>query len=276
MAVTETHTNENNVEEYTIGNSKYIFFYSGTTEERKAGTGIIVQQDLKPTFKEINNRISQAKIEIDNRKLHIISAYAPTLPKSEKHPEIRDKFYEQLEGIINKIPRRDLVVVLGDFNAKTGSGWKDYPECMGQYGKGQINENGTTLLELAQANNLYLTNTTFNHKLSQRTTWEAPERHFSNTKDQNGNPKPLLGPDGKARRNPFRNQIDYIIVKQQHRRFIQDSKSSGNINTETDHKMVIMKINLAWRKMKKSKVEKSEKIKNKHEQFHKQTKTRRI
>ena len=65
--------------------------------------------------------------------------------------------------------------MLGDFNAKTDSGWKEFPENVGRYGKGHTNENGLALLEFLSKSNLVLTNTLFPHKLSHRTTWTAPE-----------------------------------------------------------------------------------------------------
>ena len=210
----------------------------------------MVEHDLKPSFKQISDRIVQAEIQLDNRKLYAISVYAPTLSQSEKQPETREDFYQELESAIKKIPNRDICVVLGDFNAKTGSGWRDYPSVMGRFGKGHINNNGIALLELLQANNMILTNTCFRHKLAHRTTWEAPERFTSNSKDENGNYKPLLGPDNLPRRQPFRNQIDYIAVKQQHKRFVTNSRSYSNFKTDTDHKMVKMTIKLEWYKLK--------------------------
>ena len=68
------------------------------------------------------------------------------------------------------------MLVLGDFNAKTGSGWSEFPGNMGQFGKGLINSSGRILLECLTIQDLFLTNTTFNHKIAHRTTWTAPER----------------------------------------------------------------------------------------------------
>ena len=74
---------------------------------------------------------------------------------------------------------------------------------MGRYGKGHENSSGRMLLELCAKNNMVITNTLFAHKLTHRTTWTAPMREFK-TKD------------GEIRRNPVRNQIDYIIVRKKH------------------------------------------------------------
>lgn len=252
LAVSETHIGDTGLEEHTKGARKYSLFYSGKAKDSHHGVGLIIDQELKPTFQAINERLCQAEIQLAERKLFVIASYAPTLSQSNKDPEIREEFYNQLQGALNKIPSRHICVVLGDFNAKTGSGWRDFPSVVGRFGKGHINNNGQALVEFMDSNNMVLTNTCFRHKLAHRTTWVAPER-FNTVKDENGNARPLLGPDGRPRRQPFRNQIDYVAVKQEHRRFVTDSRSSGNIKTDTDHKMVKMKMKISWYRLKPAK-----------------------
>ena len=128
-------------------------------------------------------------MKFEKRKLVVVAGYAPTLSNSEKNPAARESFYDQLTRAINTIASRDMCVVLGDFNAKTGSGWKDFPENVGRYGKGHTNENGLALLEFLSKSNLVLTNTLFPHQLSHRTTWTAPERQYTSSRYIEGNKK---------------------------------------------------------------------------------------
>ena len=114
-----------------------------------------------------------------------------------------------------------------------------YPENMGKYRNGRLNTNGRCLLEYAKENYMILTNTMFNHKMYHRTTWTAPDRITYNHHD--GNP----------RRNPYRNQIDYVLIKNTFRRLIYNSRSYGGFETNSDHKAVIMNMKLAWSKMSK-------------------------
>ena len=43
-------------------------------------------------------------------------------------PNICEDFYNQLDKAINDVPKRNICVILGDFNAKTGTGYYTHPE----------------------------------------------------------------------------------------------------------------------------------------------------
>ena len=166
------------------------------------------------------------------RKIHIIAVYAPTLQTCERDTGKREELYEKIEATIDKISKRDIVVVAGDFNSKVGSQQQtDDKDCVGLYGKGKRNSSGEVLVDLCMRKDLCITNTFFQHKLGHRTTWIAPMRSFKTY-------------DGTERRNPIRNQIDFIIIQKQIKHLVTNSRSYGGINTNTDHKMVIMNINL--------------------------------
>ncbi len=53
------------------------------------------------------------------RKLVVISAYAPTNPVCEKKNQIRETFYDELEAVIKTVSKRSILLVAGDYNAKT-------------------------------------------------------------------------------------------------------------------------------------------------------------
>ena len=110
---------------------------------------------------------------------------------------------------------------------------------MGKSGKGISNSNGEHLLEYAMQNNLVLTNTLFPHKMGHKTTWTSHER----VKDH-------LSSDGTSRRNPYRNQIGYIICKNMHKTLLQQSRSCGGTRTKTDHKLVKATFKLDWWRIK--------------------------
>ena len=102
---------------------------------------------------------------------------------------------------------------------------------IGNYVKSKINENGEKLIDLCNIHNLRITNTFFKHKPIHQTTWQSPSA-FKNIIDSRTN---------KQRKNLYRNQIDYILVKNNIKPIkITDCKSIIDRITQSDHKPVIM------------------------------------
>ena len=60
-------------------------------------------------------------MEISTGFANFLSVYAPTLRSSQ---EVKDEFYETLEGRASQIPRFESLYLLGDFNARVGSDWQ--------------------------------------------------------------------------------------------------------------------------------------------------------
>ena len=131
--------------------------------------------DLRPQTPSV--RSSEVQIKLIDSEQEVNRAVSKYLTLScdyhedRRNPELREEFYETIESIIDKTPKRDAIILAGDFNAKTGSGWNEFRENIGKYGKGLMNSSGRRLLEMCKKNNLYITNTTFKHKKSHRTTW---------------------------------------------------------------------------------------------------------
>ena len=74
----------------------------------------MVKQDTKAYFSIVLSRICTLTLKVDNRKHVVVGAYAPTLPVSQKNPEMRDKFYDDLESVMNSVASRDMITICGD------------------------------------------------------------------------------------------------------------------------------------------------------------------
>jgi hypothetical protein len=82
----------------------------------------------------------------------IISAYAPTEDKDEA---LKEQFYEDLQKLQDKVPRSDLLIIAGDFNAKVGSE-SAYKGVVGKCSIHPIsNLNGEYLCNHATSTNLF-------------------------------------------------------------------------------------------------------------------------
>ena len=89
----------------------------------------------------------------------------PLRPTSGHNDSDVDHFYQQLQETLDQTPKKDILVVQRDWNAKIGKDAKaDWGEVCGPYCNVETNERGVRLLEFATFNNLVLTNTLGPHK----------------------------------------------------------------------------------------------------------------
>ena len=70
-----------------------------------------------------------------------------------------DQFYEDLQDLLEQTPRKDILLIIGNWNAKVGS--QETPGETGKFGLGVQNEAGQRLTEFCQENTLVIANTLF-------------------------------------------------------------------------------------------------------------------
>lgn len=244
LCLQETHDRESGLEEIISNTTgkRYHLYKSGNNKKSNNGVAFLVNESRNISFLPINDRICKLTTTISNQthNLVVICCYAPTLENSTKNPELRDNFYDQLDSVIRKINSRDALIIGGDFNAICGKNTtKDFPEyrgTIGKYGKGTINDNGHSLLHFAKNNNLRLTNTLFKHKPAHITTWTCPERTNGCIDSKSGTP----------RKQPYRNQIDFICTRVREDITVTNARSYGGTITKSDHKLVITTMTIKW------------------------------
>ena len=86
----------------------------------------------------------------------VIQIYAPT--SNAKEAEV-ERFYEDLQDLLELTPQKDVLFIIGDWNAKVGS--QETPGVTGKFGLGVQNEAGQRLIEFCQENALVIANTLF-------------------------------------------------------------------------------------------------------------------
>ncbi|VDO82531.1 unnamed protein product [Schistosoma margrebowiei] len=100
--------------------------------------------------------------------MNIIQCCAPT---NDSNDDIKDQFYERLQSIMAKCPRKDLTILMGDLNAKVGIGNTGYEDIIGRHGLGERNENGERFSNLCAFNKLFIGGPIFPHKRIYKATW---------------------------------------------------------------------------------------------------------
>ena len=81
----------------------------------------------------------------------VIQVYAPTSNAEEAEIE---RFYEDLQDLLELTPKKDVLFIIGDWNTKVGS--QKTPGVTGKFGLGIRNEAGQRLIEFCQENTLVL------------------------------------------------------------------------------------------------------------------------
>ena len=204
-------------------------WYSGEKEKHQTGVGILVDKQTAKAVTEctpVSNRIIAIRVKGVPACTTIVQIYAPT---SSSTDDDIDAFYSDLEDFMKKIPKKDIVIVQGDWNAKIGTDaytiWKG---TVGKFGTGVTNERGERLLEFAKRYHLIIANTLHDHKASRTTSWHSP--------------------DGVTH-----NQIDFILVSKKHQSGINRARTRtyNKPDIGSDHDLVMMTFRLKLTKIKK-------------------------
>ena len=98
----------------------------------------------------------------------VIQVYAPTSNAEEAEVE---QFYEDLQDLLELTPKKDILFIIGDWNAKGGS--EETPGVTGKFGLGVQNEAGQKLIEFCQENPLVIANTLFQQHKRRLYTWTS-------------------------------------------------------------------------------------------------------
>ena len=108
----------------------------------------------------------------------LIQAYAPT--SNAKEAEVK-RFYEDLQDLLELTPKKDVFVIIRDWNAKVGS--QETPGVTGKFDLGVRNNAGQRLIEFSQENTLVIANTLFQQHKRRLYTWTSPDSHHQNQID---------------------------------------------------------------------------------------------
>ena len=103
----------------------------------------------------------------------VIQVCAPTSNAGEADVE---GSYEDLQDILELTPPKNVLFLIGDWNAKVGS--QEIPGVMGKSGLGVQNEAGQKLIEFCQEKALVIANTLFQQHKRRLYTWTSPDGKY--------------------------------------------------------------------------------------------------
>ena len=167
-------------------------------------------------------RIISVRFQGTPFSITVIQVLAPT--SNPEGAEV-EWFYEDLQNLLELTPKKDVLFILGDRNAKVRS--QETPGVTGKFSLGVQNEALQRLIEVCQENTLVIANKLFQQHKRRLYTWTSP--------------------DGQ-----HRNQIDYILCSQRWRSSIQSAKTRLGADCGSDHELLTAKFILKLKKVGKS------------------------
>ena len=198
----------------------HLLYNSGVPQTRRAyaGVGFIINKKHIANIVElkgISERLAFLKLKGKFNYQYYVQCYAPTTDHPDEEVE---QFYNLIQDLLDKIPQRDDLFVLGDFNAKVGGLNSQYPDAVGMHSnvKRGHNERGKRLMTFCTRNSLSITNTFFKHR--RKYTWISPDKKTLNT-------------------------VDYVLVRSKALKNVTDAHTVACIDI-SDHRLVRCKARL--------------------------------
>jgi exonuclease III len=237
-ALSETTMYNSGVTEVDV----YTMIYSGVASGNKTrsahGVAVCLHKQATRVWKDsgsvweaVNERI--ITVRLGGKPIHIslIAVYAPTnSSKGQNATDVSDNFYINLQQTVAKVPKGDMLLIVGDFNARVGrQDNQGTGNVIGAHTVDDTNENGKRLIDFCNLNNLIVTNTFFQHKPIHQTSWMHPGEKVWH-------------------------MLDYTLVNRKFRSSVEDVRvhrtAAGAIGT--DHHLLRAKVKFHLRSRRKN------------------------
>ena len=206
--------------------SGHTIVFSGRSDvQHSEGVALLLSRKTEKAlleWKPFGSRLLKARFHSKYTTLSVLVCYAPN---EDANAEVKDAFYDQLQTAVESVHAHDMLLILGDLNAKVGSDNTGREHVMGKHGIGTINDNGERLADFCEENNLLIGGTLFQHKHIHKTTWTSP--------------------DGTTK-----NQIDHVIINRRWRSSLQDVRAYRGADVASDHTLVLAVVSLKLRRSK--------------------------
>ena len=148
-------------------------YYCGQESLRRNGVAIMVNKRVRNAALGCNlknDRMISVRFQGKPFYITVIQLYAQTSNAEEAEVE---RFYEDFKDLLELTPQKDVLFIIGDWNAKVGS--QETPGVTGKFGLGIRNEAGQRLIEFCQENTLVIANTLFQQHKRKLYMWTSPD-----------------------------------------------------------------------------------------------------
>ncbi|KAK3534266.1 hypothetical protein QTP86_008524 [Hemibagrus guttatus] len=214
----------------SIGAGFKLFYYG--VDSKRNGVGVVLKEEFVRNVlevKRVSDRVMSLKLEIEGVMLNVVSGYAPQVGCEL---EEKERFWSELDEVMESIPTGERVVIGADFNGHVGEGNTGDEEVMGKFGVKERNLEGQMVVDFAKRMDMAVVNTYFQKREEHRVTYKSGGR---------------------------RTQVDYILCRRGNLKEISDCKVVVGESVARQHRMVVCRMTLMVCKKKRSKIEKKTK-----------------
>ncbi|KAK3530864.1 hypothetical protein QTP70_003630 [Hemibagrus guttatus] len=209
----------------------FKLFYYGVDSERN-GVGVVLKEEFVRNVlevKRVSDRVMSLKLEFEGVMLNVVSGYAPQVGCEL---EEKERFWSELDEVMESIPTGERVVIGANFNGHVGEGNTGDEEVMSKFGVKERNLEGQMVVDFAKRMDMGVVNTYFQKREEHRVTYKSGGR---------------------------RTQVDYILCRRGNLKEISDCKVVVGESVARQHRMVVCRMTLMVCKTKRSKIEKKTK-----------------
>ncbi|KAK3510058.1 hypothetical protein QTP70_026788, partial [Hemibagrus guttatus] len=216
----------------SIGAGFKLFYYG--VDSKRNGVGVVLKEEFVRNVlevKRVSDRVMSLKLEIEGVMLNVVSGYAPQVGCEL---EEKEKFWSELDEVMESIPTGERVVIGADFNGHVGEGNRGDEEVMGKFGVKERNLEGQMVVDFAKRMDMAVVNTYIQKREEHRVNYKSGGR---------------------------RTQVDYILCRRGNLKEISDCKMVVGESVARQHRMVVCRMTLMVCKKKRSKLEIEKKTK---------------
>ncbi|KAK3545698.1 hypothetical protein QTP70_011272 [Hemibagrus guttatus] len=141
----------------SIGAGFKLFYYG--VDSKRNGVGVVLKEEFVRNVlevKRVSDRVMSLKLEIEGVMLNVVSGYAPQVGCEL---EEKERFWSELDEVMESIPTGERVVIGADFNGHVGEGNTGDEEVMGKFGVKERNLEGQMVVDFAKWMDMAVVNT---------------------------------------------------------------------------------------------------------------------
>ncbi|KAK3545442.1 hypothetical protein QTP70_007642 [Hemibagrus guttatus] len=155
----------------SIGAGFKLFYYG--VDSKRNGVGVVLKEEFVRNVlevKRVSDRVMSLKLEIEGVMLNVVSGYAPQVGCEL---EEKERFWSELDEVMESIPTGERVVIGADFNGHVGKGNRGDEEVIGKFGVKERNLEGQMVVDFAKRMDMAVVNTYFQKREEHRVTYKS-------------------------------------------------------------------------------------------------------